>query len=303
MPAPVAVTKPFGSSRSSCARMSAIASACVRSAARRAARAARRGRRPAPSRPGRRSPGSWTPVRLATRSRSAANSARVHAGAGASAVRRRVGAVVEQRRKRPVRVGAQHQPGAWIQCSLDGSSTGDGTARRSSRRVPGPIAAACSAAVGNTRTSTAAPVSTSAGKPRTACPPLVLSTVRGSSSRSSGQVRRPGAFQLAGDRLGDGPADRRGELLLQRLEILAARHLGAVGDSTANVTRRCGGSLSRSKASMGTSTPVQPAQFALHRLQQRSAVRVRSRRARRGRCPARERSCGAGPLAATGSAR
>ena len=94
--------------------------------------------------------------------------------------------------------------------------------------MPGPIAAACSAAVANTRTSTALPASTNAGKPRTVWPPLTRSTVRGSSSRSSGQLRSPRSFQPVGDRFRDGLPRRRGQLLLQRLEVLAAGDLGAV---------------------------------------------------------------------------
>ncbi|SKV97167.1 Uncharacterised protein [Mycobacteroides abscessus subsp. abscessus] len=39
--------------------------------------------------------------------------------------------------------------------------------------------------------STEVPASTSAGYPRTVCPPLTCSTVWGNSGRSSGQARRP----------------------------------------------------------------------------------------------------------------
>ena len=113
----------------------------------------------------------------------------------------------------PSGIGAEHQAGTRIQLSLNGL-TGDGTARRSSLRVPAAIAAACSACVGNTRTSTAAPASTSAGKPRTACAAAGALDRAGQLVEVVGPGAQPGPFQVACHRLGDGPADRRGELRL-----------------------------------------------------------------------------------------
>ena len=107
--------------------------------------------------------------------------------------------------------------------------TGDGAESRNNRRVPGPIAASCSVCVANTRRSTAEPASTSAGKPRTAWPPSGALDDARQLVDVVGPGSQPGAFQFAGDRVGDGLPGRRGELLLQRVEVLAAGHLGAVG--------------------------------------------------------------------------
>ena len=43
-----------------------------------------------------------------------------------------------------------------------------------------------------------------------------------------GPGSQPGAFQFACDRVGDGLPGRRGELLLQRVEVLSAGYLGAI---------------------------------------------------------------------------
>ena len=53
--------------------------------------------------------------------------------------------------------------------------------------------------------------------------------MRGNSSRSSGQARRPVRSSPPATASATACARRRGELLLQRVEVLAARHFGAVG--------------------------------------------------------------------------
>ena len=87
------------------------------------------------------------------------------------------------------------------------------------------------------------------------------------------EVRRPGAktaaLKIAGDRVGDGPAGLTGQSGLQRLEILAARHLGAVGrfDGEGH-PQVCGKSVDveRGDRYQHTGSSVQ---FALQDLQQR----------------------------------
>ena len=89
--------------------------------------------------------------------------------------------------------------------------------RRSSRRVPRAIVTACSPAVSQTRTPTASPSSTSAGKP---CRPPGRVTVRGRDGMSKlcipwrARARR-GALQAR--------RQLRPQLIAQRVERLARR--------------------------------------------------------------------------------
>lgn len=134
--------------------------------------------------------------------------------------------------------------------------TGDATLSRTNRRRPGPIARCCSSGVANTRRSTAPPVSTNAGKPRTVRPCTARSMTRGSSSRSSGQSRNP--VRSSSPATACATARRAGVVSrsCSSCRSLPRATSAPSGDSTANVTRRCGGSLSRSNASTGTKTPV-----------------------------------------------
>ena len=159
--------------------------------------------------------------------------------------------------------------------------TGDGTDSRSSRRVPGPIAASCSACVANTRRSTAAPASTSAGKPRT----VPRSTLRGSSSMSSGHVRSPLRSSSPATASGDGLPGPSRELLLQRVEVLAAGHLVAVGRFDGERHPQVGRQLVEVESVDRHQDAAAPPQLSLQALQQRFAVGVEVNRAPRGRCP------------------
>ncbi len=107
------------------------------------------------------------------------------------------------------------------------------------------------------RTSTAVPASTNAGKPRTGRPPTVRSTTCGSSSRSSGQARKPVRSSSPATASRNGVPSGRRKPFLQRCRGPCRGRLRCRRQTRPkNVTRRCGGSLSRSNASMGTRTPV-----------------------------------------------
>ncbi len=302
--APVAVTKPCGSSRSSCARMSATASAWAGGGAAGNATSHLMRAQRAPSR---RAPTMSSVVGVsASATRCAAPRTRrgVHTGAGASTVDRGVGAVVEQRGQRTVGIRAEHQAGARIQLAFNGFD------RRRHRQPQQPADAGAHRGVLLGRLSR-----TPARRPRfprrrtpgsrARCGRRwPRSTVRGSSSRSSGQVRSP--LRSSPPATASATACRAGaaSCSCSAVEVLAARDLGAVGgldgERHAQVRRAaCRGRRRRSARARRCAA----ATFPLQRLAAAVPVPARARPAPRARCRARERSCGAGLLAAIGSAR
>ena len=198
----------------------------------------------------RRAPARRPPGAAARRTRSG-----VHTGAGASTA-------TAASAQSSSRAGSEPSGLAPSTRRVRGSSwrsmvlTGDGTDSRSSRRTPGPIAASCSAFVANTRRSTAPPASTNAGKPRTVWPPLTRSTVRGSSSMSSGQPRSPVRSSPSATASATACLAGAASCCCSASRSLPRATSVPSADSTANFTRRWEGSLSRSNASIGTSTPV-----------------------------------------------
>ena len=226
--APVAVTNPTGNSPLSCARMSAIG---VGLGGRRLLRQRQSHllQRRAPSRRARRRRGSSAsarrpPGRAARRTRPGSTPAR----RPAHRPRRRR----SRRAARPaIRPGwCRGSAGCADRVARSTALTGEGTASRSSRRVPDAIAASCSAVVANTRMSTAAPASCSAGIAAHGMPAAGALDAARQFVHVVGPGAQTGRSRSAGDRLGDGlhapaPASRSWSVV----EVLAARHLGAVG--------------------------------------------------------------------------
>ena len=153
----------------------------------------------------------------------------VHTGRGTSASTAASAQSSMQRGQGAVRVRAERQAGPRIQLPLDRFDR----RRHAQPQQPagaGPHRGVLLGLVGeHPQIHGSCPRRRSAGKPANGVAAAGLLDDARQLVEVVGPAAQSGAFQLAGDRVGDGLPGRRGEPFLQRREVLAPGHLGAVG--------------------------------------------------------------------------
>lgn len=140
---------------------------------------------------------------------------------------RGVGAVVQQGGQVAVRVGAQDEPGAWIELTHNGFDGRGGTETHQPPNAGSHVLFLLGRRREHAQVDAAAGVDECGKAPHSSSIHPAFEDSR-QFVEVLGPAAQPGSLQVAGDRLRHGLLGRRRETFLQHPQILAPGHLGAV---------------------------------------------------------------------------